>query len=263
MSPAFRKASTKDTPEFLDAAHRRESAWAFRSGADTYDDVRPGYPPAVLSLLGTPRTVVDLGAGTGKLTASLLDAGHDVLASDPSPDMVRVLRSLIDVPVWRATAEATALRADSVDAATCAQTWHWVDAPAACAELDRVVRPGGRVVLVWNNLDVSHPWILRLARIMHSGDIQRPGFFPAVHAPWEVVEELRTGWVQHLRVEQLFDLMASRSYWLKSSTTVRARMTENLRWYLFDRLEYQPGQLLPIPYRTDAFVLERGGSLRN
>ena len=257
VSPAFRRASAKDAPEFVDAAHRRESAWAFRTGADTYDDVRPGYPPEVLSLLDAHLTVADLGAGTGKLTRALVDAGHRVLASDPSPDMVRVLRSRLDVPVWRATAEATALRDGAVDAVTCAQTWHWVDAEAACRELDRVVRPGGRVVLVWNNLDVSHPWILRLARIMHSGDIQRPGFLPAVHEPWRVVEELRTGWVQHLRTGQLFDLMASRSYWLRSSAAVRERMTENLRWYLFDRLEFQEGQLLPIPYRTDAFVLER------
>lgn len=257
LSPAFRRASAKDAPVFVDAAHRLASARAFRSGADTYDDVRPGYPPAVLELLDAHRTVVDLGAGTGKLTAALLTAGHEVLASDPSPDMVRVLRSRLPVPVWRATAEATALADATVDAVTCAQTWHWVDVAEACRELDRVVRPGGRVVLVWNNLDVSHPWILRLARIMHSGDIQRPGFLPEVHGPWRVVEELRTGWVQHLRVERLFDLMASRSYWLKSSDTIRERMTENLRWYLFDRLGYQRGQLLPIPYRTDAFVLER------
>lgn len=128
---------------------------------------------------------------------------------------------------------------------------------AACGELDRVVRPGGRVVLVWNNLDVSHPWILRLARIMHSGDIQRPGFLPQVHAPWRISSELRTGWIQHLRTGQVHRLMQTRSYWLRSSERVRRRMTDNLNWYLFERLGFHDGQLLPIPYRTDAFVLER------
>lgn len=256
LSPAFRKASAKDAPEFADAAHRYRSASAFRTGADNYDLVRPGYPPEIVGLVAGYERVVDLGAGTGKLTASLIDAGHDVLASDPSDDMVRVLARL-GIPVWRATAEHTSLVDAAVDAVTCAQTWHWVNAAAACRELDRVVRPGGRVMLAWNNLDVSHPWILRLARIMHSGDIQRPGFLPAVHAPWSIVEEVRTRWVQHLRTDQLHDLMASRSYWLRSDETVRARMTENLRWYLHDRLGFHEGQLLPIPYRTDAFVLER------
>ena len=251
-----RPASAKDAPEFADAAHRYRSASAFRTGADTYDSVRPGYPAEVVDLVAGRRTVLDLGAGTGKLTTRLLDAGHEVLALDPSPDMVRFL-SRLGVPAWRATAEATALVDDAVDAVTCAQTWHWVDAAAACAELDRVVRPGGRVVLAWNNLDVSHPWILRLARIMHSGDIQRPGFLPEVHAPWRIVRELRTGWIQHLRTGDVHRLMHTRSYWLRSGEKIRDRMTRNLDWYLFDRLGFHEGQLLPIPYRTDAFVLER------
>lgn len=251
-----RPASAKEAPEFLDAAHRHRSASAFRAGADVYDTVRPGYPDPVIDLVAGARTVVDVGAGTGKLTSRLIAAGHEVLACDPSADMVRVLARL-GVPVWRSTAEATALADASVDAVACAQTWHWVDAVAACGELDRVVRPGGRVVLVWNNLDVSHPWILRLARIMHSGDIQRPGFLPQVHAPWRISSELRTGWIQHLRTGQVHRLMQTRSYWLRSSERVRRRMTDNLNWYLFERLGFHDGQLLPIPYRTDAFVLER------
>ncbi|QGU04539.1 putative methyltransferase YcgJ [Corynebacterium comes] len=251
-----RPASAKDAPEFLDDAHRYRSASAFRTGADTYDNVRPGYPADVVDLVAGHHTVLDVGAGTGKLTAQLIGAGHDVLASDPSADMVRVL-SRLGIPVWRATAEATSLADAAVDAVTCAQTWHWVDARTACAELDRVVRPEGRVVLVWNNLDVSHPWILRLARIMHSGDIQRPGFLPEVHPPWRISSELRTGWVQHLRTGDVHRLMQTRSYWLRSPENIRERMTRNLDWYLFDRLGFQEGQLLPIPYRTDAFVLSR------
>lgn len=252
-----RPASAKEAPGFTDAAHRWASAGAFAAGADVYDVVRPSYPAEVTELVGDAKTVVDVGAGTGKLTASLIDGHRTVLALDPSPDMTRVLRDQFAIPVWRATAEVTGLAPDSVDAATVAQTWHWVDTRAASAEMDRIVAPGGRVVLAWNTLDVSHPWVLRLARIIHSGDIQREGFLPVVHDPWRITREVRTRWVHHLRTDEVYLLAQTRSYWLRSSEKIRQRVAENLRWYLFERLEFQPGQLLPIPYRTDAFLLER------
>lgn len=252
------RPSGRDLPRFPDESQRIRAARAFDTGAGVYDDVRPGYPPDVLELLAGHRSIADVGAGTGKLTAALRDAGHEVMALDPSPDMARVLRKRVDVPVWRATAEDTALGDAAVDALACAQTWHWVDTARASAEFDRVVRPGGAVLLVWNNLDVSHPWILRLAKIMHSGDIHREGFLPEVAPPWQTDAILRTTWTQYLTPEQLYLLTQTRSYWLKSSAAVRAKVTANLRWYLFDRLEFRPGQLLAIPYRCDAFVLRRG-----
>lgn len=254
----YLQRSRQDLPRFPGEAEKIRAARSFDTGAARYDAVRPGYPAEVVSLLHGHHLVADVGAGTGKLTAALVDAGHEVLAVDPSPDMARVLRERVQVPVWRATAEQTALADAAVDALGCAQTWHWVDPVAASAEFDRVVRPGGAVLLVWNNLDVSHPWILRLAKIMHSGDIHKEGFRPTVAAPWKIDRVLRTTWTQYLTPEQLYLLTQTRSYWLKSGEQTRARVTENLRWYLFDRLGYQPGQLLAIPYRCDAFLLQRG-----
>lgn len=261
MTPAhnpFRPASTKDSPSFRNPAHRSRGARAFEEGADNYNDVRPGYPGEVAALIDDCHRVLEAGAGTGKLTSTLLRPGRVVYASDPSPDMARVLADLLpEVPVWRATAEATALHNESVDALACAQTWHWVDAKAASAEADRVVAPGGKLLLAWNTLDVAHPWVLRLARIMRSGDIQREGFYPEVHAPWQLEQERRLRWVQHLTTDQVFALAQTRSSWLKASAAVRERMTANLSWYLFERLEFHEGQLLPIPYRTEAFVYSR------
>lgn len=251
-----RPPSAKDAPGFTSDAHRWASAGAFATGADIYDVVRPGYPAQVSSLLDGFPLIADIGAGTGKLTEDLV-ASHEVVALDPSVDMARILRARLNIPTWQATAEATALADDSIDAAACAQTWHWVDVEKASAELDRVIRPGGRIVLAWNTLDVSHPWILRLARIIHSGDIQREGFLPAVTDPWRITQEWRGRWTQYLTTDQVYLLAQTRSYWLRSSDSVRQKVTDSLRWYLFDRLEYQPGQLLAIPYRTDAFVLER------
>lgn len=251
-----RPASAKSTPGFSNAAHRWASAGAFAQGADVYHKVRPGYPGQLVELLSAHRTIVDVGAGTGKLTESLV-GNHRVLALDPSPDMTRMLWARLRIPTWRATAEATGLAPDSVDAAVSAQTWHWVDTGLASAEMDRVVRDDGELVLCWNTLDVSHPWILRLARIIHSGDIQKEGFYPTVSSPWTLRRELRTRWVQHLTTDEIYLLAQTRSYWLRSSEKIRARVTENLRWYLFDRLGFHPGQLLAVPYRTDAFVYAR------
>lgn len=252
--------SRKAGPIFRDASHRNDAARAFRRDAKRYDDARPGYPEAVVKLLGSSRrTVCDVGAGTGKLTQLLDDGTRTVLACDPSEDMTRVFHALHpNVAVWRATAEATGLRDNAVDVLTCAQTWHWVDAEVASAEADRVVADGGALLLCWNTFAVHHPWVLRLSRIMHSGDVQREGFYPTVHAPWKLTRELREEWVDMVEVEHCFELMATRSYWLKANPATREKMEANLSWYLYDRLGFERGQVIPLPYRTDAFVYERG-----
>lgn len=252
--------SRQPGPRFRDATHRSFGAAAFERDAKRYDAARPGYPAGVVKLVPDAGTVCDVGAGTGKFTQLLIDASSatSIYASDPSPDMARTLQAnLPGVPVWRATAEATALADNAVDTLTCAQTWHWVDAPAASAEADRVVREGGALLLCWNTLAVHHPWVLRLSRIMHSGDVQREGFYPKVCAPWHLAGELREEWVDMVEVEHCFELMATRSYWLKANESTRAKMEANLSWYLYERLGFDRGQVIPLPYRTDAFVYRR------
>lgn len=256
----YRPAANVHAPSFGSASQREDSARAFDTGAQAYDDARPGYPALVLDLLGSAARILDIGAGTGKLTA-LLAAQYPearVWALDPSPDMCAHLRRHVGVPVWRATAEATALADAAVDAVTCAQAWHWVDTAAACAELDRIVAPGGRVVLVWNTIDVkAQPWVLRLARIMHSGDVMAEGFYPTVAAPWVVTDELRLRWEDPITPAGLHRLMHTRAYWLRNGEKIHQRMTENLNWYLHEHLGFAPDEQLALPYRTDAFVLER------
>lgn len=257
-APRNFKPSGKDAPGFATHDARRATASAYAHGADAYHDVRPSYPAEVAQLVAGATSVLDIGAGTGKLTEALAP-GRRVTAVDPSPDMARVLRArLPEVAVVRATAEELPLVSASFDAVTCAQSWHWVDADAASAEAARVTAPGGKLLLVWNTLDVTHPWVLRYSRISHSGDVHREGFTPAVSAPWHLERELRTKWFQPVATDDLFALAATRSYWLRASDQTRAKVEANLRWYLFERLGLTPGQILPLPYRTDAFLFTRG-----
>lgn len=257
-APRNFKPSGKDAPAFSSSDARRLTAGAYERGADAYHDVRPSYPAEVAELVGGAASVLDVGAGTGKLTEALVSPGRRLVAVDPSPDMTRLMRArLPHVEVVRGAAEELPLADAAFDAITYAQTWHWLDWRAASAEAHRVAAKDGRMLLVWNTLDVTHPWVLRYSRITHSGDVHREGFRPSVDKPWLLERELRTKRIQPATTDDLFALARTRSYWLRASEATRAKVAENLRWYLFERLGLAPGQMLPLPYRTDAFVYAR------
>lgn len=248
--------SKRDNPKFATSEHRQASASAFEQGAETYADIRPGYPDKVLKLL-VPRPegpILDVGAGTGKLTEQL---PGEVWALDPSRDMLGQLRASISAPAWQATAEATSLPDCSVAATVSAQTWHWVDPGLASTEMARITKPGAPLVLMWNTLDVREPWVHRLTRIMHAGDVQKPGFYPEVERPWQLKAEVRIDWEQTLHAQDLFRLMATRAYWLRNGEKVRQKMTTNLTWYLYEHLGFTPEQQIALPYRCEAFRYER------
>ena len=133
----------------------------YARSAGAYERGRPGYPPAAVDYLvarlrlGPGRTVVDLAAGTGKLTRSLLASGAEVIAVEPVAEMRAELP-----PGARAvdgTAEQMPLSSGSADALTVAQAFHWFDGNAALAEIHRVLRPGGALALVWNRRRMDDP----------------------------------------------------------------------------------------------------------
>jgi SAM-dependent methyltransferase len=136
------------------------AAIGFGQAAEAYVRGRPDYPPeAVAELvevlgLRPGRRTLDLAAGTGKLTRLLVPSGADLVAVEPVAAMREALRREVpDVTVLAGRAEAIPLGEGSVDAVTVAQAFHWFDGPAALAELNRVLRPGERLALVWNVRD--------------------------------------------------------------------------------------------------------------
>ncbi|WP_432561512.1 class I SAM-dependent methyltransferase [Kineococcus sp. SYSU DK003] len=192
------------------AAHAR----SFGAAAGAYARARPGYPDdAVDFLVGGARRVLDLGAGTGKFTASLVARGIDVVAVEPSTRMLAELTATLDVEAHEGSAEATGLPDASVDAVVVAQAWHWVDPARAVPEVARVLRPGGTLGLVWNVRDESVDWVARVWAVAQRGsEYEMRASAESVGAPFGPGEVFTTRF-QHLTDRAgILDLVASRSY---------------------------------------------------
>jgi SAM-dependent methyltransferase len=139
----------------------RAASKGFARCAAAYERGRPGYAAAAVEFLATSlrlgpgRYVVDLAAGTGKLTRPLLATGAEVVAVEPVAEMRAALPA--GARAVDGTAEATPLPTASADAVAVAQAFHWFDGDAALAEIHRVLRPGGALALVWNRRRMDDP----------------------------------------------------------------------------------------------------------
>ena len=144
-----------------------------RAGSD-YERGRPGYPDAAVTTMGRElgigpgRTVLDLAAGTGKLTRSLTRFGARLVAVEPVAGMrEQLVGSVPDVEALDGTAERIPLSDGEADTVVVAQAFHWFDAVRACAEIHRVLRPDGGLGVIWNSWDESVPWVADVQAIVH------------------------------------------------------------------------------------------------
>lgn len=155
----------------------------FTSRADDYARYRPGYPDAafdaILDGLGPPKGVraADVGAGTGISARALADRGVRVVAIEPNAAMRAKARPHPRVGWREGTGERIPLDAACVDLVLCAQSFHWMDAPAALAEFRRVLRPGGRVALLWNTRAPGDPVAEAYYGLTRALAVESPGRF--------------------------------------------------------------------------------------
>lgn len=231
-------------------AHDR--SLSFGAEAAAYERGRPSYPPEAIDWLLPPgaRDVLDLGAGTGKLTTRLVERGLDVVAVDPIAEMLEVLRtSLPRTPALLGTAEDIPLDDNSMDAVLVAQAWHWFDPARAIPEVARVLRPGGRLGLVWNTRDERLGWVKDLGRIIgHEDD-------PFNHTvtlppPFTDVARHQVEWTNYLTPQALIDLVASRSYCITSPAAVRTRTLHQVRELLATHPALAHATGVALPYVT-------------
>jgi SAM-dependent methyltransferase len=163
------------------AIHPR-AAQGFGAAAAEYERGRPGYPVSALDFVATAlgiglgSVVIDLAAGTGKLTRSLPHTAR-VIAIEPVGAMrAELTRVVPDVEVVGGVAEALPLRSDIADAVLVGNAWHWFDAERALAEVHRVLRRGGGLALIHNRRDETYDWVAEMSRIIDRRRGETPGF---------------------------------------------------------------------------------------
>ncbi|HEX2269365.1 MAG TPA: class I SAM-dependent methyltransferase, partial [Pyrinomonadaceae bacterium] len=156
-----------------------QSVERFTSRVENYARYRPGYPTEIVDLLKTacdltPASVVaDIGSGTGKLSEIFLANGNVVIGVEPNAAMREVAEKIFnDEPLFRSvdgSAEATTLADSSVDMVVAGQAFHWFDHERARVEFARILRPGGWVVLLWNDRRVgSTPFLAAYEQLLQT-----------------------------------------------------------------------------------------------
>ncbi|MGN0063901.1 MAG: class I SAM-dependent methyltransferase [Nocardioides sp.] len=232
-----------------------EPARSFGSVAEAYHRGRPSYPvEAVEWLLGAePRIVLELGAGTGKLSAVMVDAGHAVHATEPDPAMLDVLqREVPGCSSKQADAEDVPANDNSVDVVVVAQAFHWFDHERALAEIARILRPDGTLALVWNSPDLRIPWVRRLFDLLGHQDQNTSSVEHVVNSPlFGFVEERTFSTWQDVNRETIVDLALSRSSIASLGADARAdKLAEVVDFYdQFGR--GMDG--MQVPYRVQCF----------
>jgi SAM-dependent methyltransferase len=241
----------------------------FGAEADAYERARPSYPPDavawIVEALGiaTGRDVADVAAGTGKFTRLLEPTGAWIVAVEP----VAAMRARLPrMPVTAATAERLPFRDASLDAITVAQAFHWFDAAAALAEFHRVLRPGGRVALVWNARDRSVPWVDGVWSIMDRVEKRAPW---RAHEEWRESAFVDTPWFgplheatfhheQILSPADVVERVRSVSHVAVLPPDQREAVLDEVRTLLRDDPTVASRRdTLALPYRVDAYWTER------
>lgn len=256
------------------------AATGFERGAADYERARPSYPQAVLDavlavgadergsddaahcagpdLRGRDLTVVDVAAGTGKLTRQLAATDASVIGVEPVAAMRSVLGGF--APAVAGTAECLPLRGACADAVTVAQAFHWFDVPRALAEIHRVLRPDGTLLMVWNERDVRVPWVMAMSEVIHAHDpgtaYEREIDWPAAVAGAGGFTALERTDVDNpqrgIDAETVVTRALSTSYVAAAGEAVRAQVARDVRAIVAGL-----GERFDLPYVTIIFTCRR------
>lgn len=235
----------------------------FSIEAHTYDRGRPEYPAEVVPWLVEPRhrQIVDLGAGTGKFTSLLALYCEDVIAVEPVDAMrAQLTTRLSSVRAVAGCAELLPLNTVSVDALFCAQAFHWFATEAALSEIHRVLRPGGRLGLIWNVRDESIDWVAAITEIItpyerdtprfHTGDWRK--VFPSpLFSSFEKtrLEHQHVGTAQEVIVDRILSV----SFIAALPDTEKGKIRAQLHTLTTTHPAIRGREKIAFPYTTEAY----------
>jgi SAM-dependent methyltransferase len=231
---------------------------AFGTQARAYAQGRPSYPMDAVRWVvpSNARVVLDLAAGTGKLTERLLELGLDVLAVEPSDEM----RALIPAAARAiaGTAERIPLPDASVDAVVVGQAFHWFDPAPALDEIARVLRPRGALGLFWNLDDDRLPWVAQLDDLTLT-EARRSLLLSEARPPYDGRTDLTTpehaifDHAEAFDAERLVAMVASQSRTILLTPRERKGALEAVR-------ALAPGDEFPFPMVCQVWRAHRVGT---
>jgi SAM-dependent methyltransferase len=256
-----------------EAGIHQAAAVGFDRSAIEYERARPSYPAAAVDHvvarlgIGSGRRVLDLAAGTGKLTRLLVASGAELVAVEPVPGMREQLESVIaGIEVHRGTAEAIPLDDESVDAVVCAQAFHWFDGPQALAEIGRVLRPGSGLAVIFNLRDDSVDWVRRLSEITGVDRAPRP-HHDRSRAEFAALVEANGGYGpvevstfrnrQEMTEDLLVDRVASQSYVGAMADDERTKLLDQVRDLARTHEQLAGRDSFELPYDTEVAICFR------
>jgi SAM-dependent methyltransferase len=257
--------------EHSDLAVHHAAREGFSRQAASYGRGRPDYPQPLLTWLrqalhlGPGSSAVDLGAGTGKFTPLLLQTGASVVAIEPVDAMrAQLLQNFPGIRTLAATAQAMSLAAASVDAVICAQAFHWFASDEALCEIGRVLKPGGKLGLVWNVRDETVDWVAAMTRIIAPYEADTPRFHSGAWRrlfPHQLFSELQETCVAHEHVGSaqavILDRVLSVSFIAALPADERARVAAQLESLIASQPQLRDQRPIAFPYVTRAYVSTR------